>query len=70
MKAVELYNYLHNIIKEHGNCEIYHWDGTLMKYVKLSYAKLINQNDFNQNFKDDKEYSDNFQEILDNIVLT
>ena len=69
MKVSELIKELQDILNNHGDTDTYIWNESTMKHMPVHKVHFPVTEDFVIGLKDDKEYVDDFNMILESAVI-
>ena len=70
MDLIEFIDKFQDIASNNKNAKVYMWNENKMQHVPVRNIKFIQSTDFVDGLKDDKDYVDDFNMILNNIVLS
>lgn len=69
MKVTKLIKELQDIVNKYGDTDVYVWDESSMKHTPVTKVYFPVAEDFVMGLKDDKEYVDDFNMILESAVI-
>lgn len=69
MKLNELIENLQYLSDKFGDTDVYIWNDSKMCHVPLNSVKYPLADDFVEGLKDDKDYIEDFNMILESVVL-
>ena len=70
MKVSELINELQDILHNYGDTDVYVWNDMKMCHTPINYVRFPVAEDFVMGLKDDKQYVEDFNMILESAVLS
>ena len=70
MKVTELIKELQDIVSNYGDTDVYIWNEQRMRHVSVEHVNFPVAEDFVMGLKDDKDYVDDFNMILESAVLS
>ncbi len=70
MKITELIKELQDILYNYGDTDVYVWNEQQMHHVPVDHVRFSVPEDFVMRLKDDKDYVEDFNMILESTVLS
>jgi len=69
MKLKDFINKLRLIYNKYGDTDVYMWNDSQMRHVPVNDVKFPLADDFVEGLANDKEYVDDFNMILESVII-